>query len=647
MQNCLIIYPLPGFLNLMLILICLSCGSSHKPHHEQSNTSGADFISNAEAEKYAQKFDRTCFPLFLESLKAVKNDDDRLLSEFVNSYPFISDKKIYFDPFVENSWEKFPVNSGSELSKSILPVEFPIKWNDTVQKDHTWLLYFQTLNWVLPFLKSENKDSLNTGLIIVNDWISAHTDYPDKDELMAFNDQAVSERMIVIQYAFKRFKQDSMANPQFERRLLLSILGHMFLCGSLEKYNSTTNHGIIMDNKLIKLLSGFESFNKRDDFLQLAFKRVWETYRKSFTTEGVHKEHSPCYHAWITEELNKLIIIADSLHISVPGELRILRDKALDFTNNLQINGLIPAFGDCSCNKTIEPLKIPLPQVPGLNIYPQSGWAFINDTVSKSTVIIQSDFFSKVHYHEDETSFILTVNGQDLIIDPGLFSYTPGTSLNQYMTSAFAHNVLIVDNQLFEPDTAQTGLSGITRFFAGDDGTGSSVGIIELTHPHYNKIGVGIYRQFAFLGNDLFIINDSAYSTSLHDYSQVFHLAPGAIINKAGDEFTISWPDCSYVLKIKSNEEQYEIVEGEKEPNQGWYFPEFKQAVPAPVLILITRTNVLNFKTIIKVVKSSDQQMPLKVDESGYMLLLQKLRGISTSKLKHQPILKRWQQARS
>jgi hypothetical protein len=569
------------------------------------------------------------------------------LSEYIISYPLISDKTIYVDPLVENSWEIFPVYSDAELSESIFPFEFPIKWNDTVNKDNTKQLYFQTLNWALPFLKSEDKDSLNTGLRIVNDWISAHTDYPDTDELLAFNDHAVSERMIVIQYAFKRYKQKDTIIPEFEKRLLLSLIGHAFLCGSLEKYNSNTNHGIIMDISLIKMLSGFESFRKREDFLELAFKRVFETYRKSFTSEGVHKEHSPCYHGWIAEGLDELIIIADSMHFSVPDELRLIREKALNYTNNLQINGFIPAIGDCSCNKLNKSLKLPLKSGTGLNIYPQSGWAFINDSLSKSTVIIQSDFFSGVHYQQDETSFLLNVDGHNLIIDPGLFNYTPGPGFNKYMQSTEAHNVLMVDNLEFEPDIAQTGLAGISRFYISDERNISSKGIIELTHPHYTKIGVEIFRQFAFLGSNFFIINDLAISSSLHEYSQLFHLAPGAVIEKTGDGFNISWPDHSYMLQIRSNEDRYVIVEGEKTPIQGWYFPEFGKAVPAPVLILITRAKDLNFKTIIKVFHSNGKERISKTEESEYLFLIKKLLKIHRAELKHQPVAKKWQPART
>jgi hypothetical protein len=638
-----------GFLFLSIITAGLSCRSYLKPEPSPVNITDADLVSNPEAEKFAQGSDRTYFPLFLESLQSIKNNDDRLLFEYINNYSRIPvpGDQIHRDQFEKYSREIIPVCSDSRLSRTGFPVTFPIKWNDTVQKDLTWHLYLQTLNWVRPFLKSENPDTLITGLKIVNDWILAHTDYPDKDEYLAFNDHAASERMLVLHYTFERYKQENLEIPQFEKILILSILCHTFLCGSLEKYNSNTNHGIIMDRNLIILMSGFEIFNKREDFIQLAFKRVWELFRKSFTAEGVHKEHSPFYHSWVAKDLNELIIKADSMHLPVPDVLRTISDRALDYTNNLQINGIIPPIGDYNYDQTNKSLKLPLPLLNDLKIYPHSGWAFIRDSINKSVVIIHSDFFSKVHYQQDETSFLLNADGHNLIIDPGLYSYTPGTEFYKYMVSARAHNVLMVDNLEFEPDVAQTGLSGISRFYANDQGNTSTKGIIELTHPHYNKIGVEIYRQFAFPGNNLFIINDIANSDTTHVYSQLFHLAPGAVIMKTGDEFNISWPDHSHSLQIKSNEDDNLVVEGQKEPLQGWYFPEFLQPAPAPVLILMKTAKDLNFKTTIEVLNSDERPGISKKEESEIKSLYKKLENIDRTELKYQPFPKLWRPARN
>lgn len=635
-----------GIMHCIFILIFLSCSCVHDPRAKQSNDRITDSLSTAEAEQYALEFDRICFPLFLESLQAIKIQDDRLLYDFIDHYPHVRVIQNQQDPVEVNSWEKFPVSFDIRIFQTGSAIVFPIQWNDTVKKDLTWQLYFQTLNWVLPFLKSEDQDSLMTGFRIVNDWILAHCNYPVPDERLAFNDHATSERMIVLYHAYTRYKQKNMIMPQFEKCLLLSLLGHIFFCGSLEKYNSSTNHGIIMDISLIKLLTDFQSFTKRDDFLQLAYSRVWESYRKSFTAEGVHKEHSPCYHSWIANNLNDLILTADSMNIMVPDELRIVRDKAIEYTDQLQINGYFPTIGDCSCNKRNTFAKLTPPEENGLDIYPLSGWAFIRDSMNKSTVIIQSDFFSTVHYQQDETSFILNVDGYDLIIDPGLFNYTPGAEFNTYMRSAFAHNVTVIDNMEFNPDTANTGLSGITRYYSEANNNGSACGIIELVHPHYRQKGVEIYRQFAFLGNNSYVVNDEIHSDSVHEYCQLFHLAPNAIIKKNKESLTITWPEHHYILNIYSNFTDFLIIEGEKEPLQGWYFPEFNNAAPAPSLIIKTKEKDLNFTTRLYVSNSNEIPLNFPKTDSLFLLKLHQLERIERTELKHQPVSHRWRPAR-
>jgi hypothetical protein len=603
------------------------------------------FASDQKVEKLAQEFDRIYFPLFLESLKCIKYNDDRLLFDFITSYNRATTGQTPIKPFEEYKTEIIPVYKESAISTTSFPLAFPIIWNDTVHKDNSWHLYFQTLNWVKEYLKSDDSDSLFTGFKIVNDWILAHTDYPDNDELYAFSDHAASVRMLVLHYAYEKYKQVKIVQPEFERRLLLSILEHIFFAGSLEKYTSNTNHGIIMDKNLIATLSDFEVFSKRNEFLSLAFKRVFEVYRKTFTSEGIHKEHSPCYHSWVANDLDALINRADTMNIEVPFELRAIRDKALEYTYNLQVDGFIPPLGDCSCNKKNQFIKN-LPSSNDFKVYPLSGWAFIHDSLHKSTVIIQSDYFSLAHYQQDETSFILNVDGHDLIIDPGLYSYTPTSKFYEYMRLARAHNVLMVDNKEFDPETKNTGLSGIVRFYTNHEKGSSPKGIIELTHPHYNKIGVEVYRQFAFTSDNEMVINDLAISLGDHNYSQLFHLAPEAIINKTENGFNISWPDHPYYIMMTSNEENYRIVEGQEEPQQGWYFPEFNKVAPAPVLILEKSGRNCTFMTKIEICSSKEKYRKSGKSEKESDLLFQMLLTMERRKLEHVPGPQRWKPAR-
>lgn len=628
----------------------------------QSDTAGSQFIQNEKVKFLAQKFDSIYFPLFLKSFDWIRNNDSSRIREYY--YPDILKKSGGYSIDISDysKLKVTPVYKFRNVAVTNYTVNFPVDWSDTIQQDPSWRLWFHSLAWLEPYMRSTNPDSVTASFCVINDWISAHLNYPVATEQFAFDDHAVSERLVMLMRANTIYHQCNYNDKQFESRLLLSILNHIFFVSTLEKYLCWHNHAIIFDERLITTLEGMKEFRLRDEFFQLAYSRVFEQYRYSFSNEGIHKEQSPCYHYIITSKLNSIIAFAREFNIPVPDEISAICEKANDYNRYIALNGINLAIGDCfrypvtisdslyndiSAQKsfTLVPNQKMIEKQSecklSSKVFPLTGWAYIFDTINKLSIVAQSDFFGLIHYHQDETSFIITADNHELILDPGLYSYLE-SPVNEYYRSVRAHNLLMIDSSEFELDLNNTGLAGITRFYKDSSNFNTSNTIIEMTHPHYCKIGSELFRQFIFPGGHEMIIKDIVNSAEPHTYNQLFHLGQNAVVTRSDSGFFVTWPDHPYTLKIKSNEENYRIISGQKNPLQGWYFPKFREIAEAPVLILQKKGAQCEFITRISIGIPGCPGISEYDMDQNVKLLLSKIETVKRKDLVHLSFPERW-----
>jgi len=625
----------PGiFIFILLFRLC-------QPVQGALPDSAGKFIPDQAVKKLAQEFDSAYFPLFLQSLADLENQNYELIGE-------------YFETPVETDTEKFIITEEREPNIEIAATfynkdqkdkgytpPYPVPWKNPPSRDPTWNLNFQSLNWLSIYLESKNRDSVMAAFKVIDDWIFSHTVFPNESERFAFNDHPCAIRLGILVKALNTNTIEELNNRRFENTLLLSVLSHLFLAVSLDNYASWHNHGIITDQSLIENLQNLPGFKLKEQFTDLAFKRIFEQLRYAFTDEGVHKEHSPCYHLFVNGIFTKILKAAKERKYVIPDDILKLKNKTDLYQKTVEEYAGNAKIGDCRVlNSTGNIDDGPTGKV---FLYPRSGWIYLIDDIKQLKCIFQCDFFSYGHYHGDETSFILNVGGHDLIIDPGLYSYDENCPFNQYMRSARAHNLLLPDHMDFDPVLKSSGLSGITRYYQSSKKPG--VIALEMTHAHFSARGIDTWRQMACTDNNLISVKDIAESSDTHTYSQLFHLAPDAKIIADDGKFQVTWPDHPYGLAFSSNADDYEIVEGQEDPVQGWYFPEFNKAMPAKVLILKKKGKGIIIKTDIRITNPETGTKSKRSEKQADELFM-KLETIEREMLTHNPPPEKWRPAR-
>lgn len=509
------------------------------------------------------------------------------------------------------------------------PIRFPIDWKANPNRDASWAFAFHSLGWLDIALDAGERGDDESAMFafkVIQDWLLSNADWPPKNGRFIFHDHGSAVRLRVLARAMGLYEESGICDPLFEKQLRAGLVTHISLLATTERYLAWHNHGIIIDRSLLDVLENLEGFKGQQEIQELAKRRILEQFRFAFTTEGGHREHSPCYHYLVSAMLKGAIDQLESAGFEIPSLTQDLLAKTADFAAHLaKPDGSLPGIGDCTEGQRFRfrgPGRDYLDQFPQLQcavhrgdrqacppnnaaVYPATGWAVFRNGWRLSPeesvyAAVQSDFFSFGHYQEDDTSFVLSIGGYDLITDPGLHSYNR-QPLDAYMRKARAHNVLIVDGKDFDFDLDNTGLSGITRFELEvplDDGL--PLGLVELTHAHYSQMGVAFHRQFGPIGERAFLIRDLVKTESPHEYSQLFHLRPKAEIKQtANGVFRIQWHDWQGVLWMKSTADDYRVVRGQINPVQGWLFPEKGESVKAPVLILKDKGRGLVFQTVL------------------------------------------------
>jgi len=588
------------------------------------------FNPDAELKGFADKMDKKYFPIFLNTFEMINKREFQDLNIFFTGDLLLdhrpSTKRVSVETwgdYEEIFYKCKKTSFSSDMDDKGYKITFPIDWSANPIRNNSWVFYFHNLMWLNDYLnKGEKGDEVSTLIAfkVIQDWINSNAQWPAKFGKFVYGDHSTAERLKVFYRAMRLYNKSKYKDDEFYKLLLTGILNHIALMASEERYLNWHNHGIIFDLRLLEVLKNFPEFKMRKELQDLAIRRCVEQFKFAFTLEGVHKEHSPCYHYFVSGMLLKCIDLIEESGQNIPVSLKNLVDKTLEFyTYILKPDGTFPKFGDCSGGKKWSPNQEYLNGHPELQyaltdgkagkrpselfkVFPKSGWAIFRDKWPPDVyAAIQSDFHSFGHYQEDDTSFILNAFGHDLVIDPGLHTYDKNP-IDIYMRKSRAHNVLIVDDIDFNFNLANTGLSGITRFAVNKDSTQNWRAVVELTHPHYEHLGVKIYRQFGQIGDASFVIKDVIESNKPHKYTQLYHLAPGAKIEpKTGGTFKISWKAHDCILWLKSDFDSYDMIEGSMNPVQGWCFPNFGISVPQPVLRLHKKGESIQFLTLINI----------------------------------------------
>jgi hypothetical protein len=306
-------------------------------------------------------------------------------------------------------------------------------------------------------------------------------------------------------------------------------------------------------------------FQEAEGWRQRAFQYLVEHMQRDVLDDGAHYEVTPGYHAWVMTLFLRAALLAQRNGYEVPG-LMAKHERMFEFLLHLsRPNRHTPSVGDAggpagpdiSGSMGLGALLYNRPDMRYLAVdKPEESWLWLFGeeaieryaTMPKSPPTFTSSYLPNAlyfalrtgwepqdyyllfdcapwgggHSHADRLSVAAYALGQDLVIDPGMYSYDEPLS-SQYLRFGRAHNVLLIDDG-DQPNADPAAL-------AHDFTEGFDFVCGRLTDA---KRGLIQTRSVLFVRPTYWVIVDHVEGAGSHHLQQLFHLPLGAAVDLSG-----------------------------------------------------------------------------------------------------------------
>ncbi len=398
-------------------------------------------------------------------------------------------------------------------------------------------------------------------------------------------------------------------NKKFRQSIVQSLWEHgCFIFSHLEWLGSKTDSGA---NHLISDLSGlftlgilFKNSARGKKWVKLAHENLEFQMERQILSDGVHFERSISYHRLMLEMFLWCWKLAKEANYPFSDSYyHKLIDMQQFVADYIDENGCAPLIGDNDDGRFISSglLKltdhsylIPEYSTNSNNIsyidrylidggfsfpivkyklneafYKEGGFYFIRNDYAKLSIRAGKLGYKGGHTHNDQLSFELSINGLQIFIDRGTYTYTAEPGMRDMFRSTRMHNVLQLND--FEQNTSYGS-------FAMNDKTQTEIRkatdcYFEGLHVGYCKQGhtkLAYTRKFSLKDNCL-IIEDLMNNADIDDFIRIyFHLSPGLEASYYDDGIEIRHNRkkiCN--LKYDSSKYDAEIINEKHSPSYG------------------------------------------------------------------------------
>ncbi|HEX6665094.1 MAG TPA: heparinase II/III-family protein [Solirubrobacterales bacterium] len=451
------------------------------------------------------------------------------------------------------------------------PVELrpPINWRQDPHESRSWCYQLHALTWLKPTLRmyadSGSREALAVGVETVADWVSVHLDEPAEISEFAWYDMAVSQRAPTIAYVLRASLGEDMLDREQAFALLSACNRHGDELADDSKYFADHNHGLAQDEGLYLLARQIPTLPAARAWSELATGRLRRTLKATICEkEGNHLEHSTEYQFAITRMVSRLVDTMSEL----PG-MRELLDRLRQTTAwHVLPTGRLAQLGDTDDTPADRWAVKAASQLRGLKVLPQTGYSFVRD--GGSYLAVSAGYHSSAHKHSDDTGFILAEGGQVLLGDAGRWGYYEDEPDRLYARSAFAHNVVTVDDRDFGWRESEPYGSGL---LAAGEGDGWYA--ILVTNPLLGQQGVGHRRLLLYRPGELLVVIDDVRAEKPHDYARRFHFGPAfeARLDEQG-RVVVGGENLEATLTDPADDTEVTLARGRDEPTRlGWTYP--------------------------------------------------------------------------
>ena len=367
--------------------------------------------------------------------------------------------------------------------------------------------------------------------------------------------------------ALKLFEDSPVVTPALREKIHQTLLVHgEYLTRKYNHFHELSNWGTLQDHGLFLLGVYFS----KEEWIQLALKRLDLNIHRSVMADGSQWEQSPMYHCEVLHAAIDTLQIARQNAISVPRRFeqnilqmcqaltawvtpdgRLLCQSDSDDTNarDILVQGAL-LFEDCQ-----------LKTAAGKDFLEENYWDFgpeklqqyqeiagcaegmaSSALVDSGNYLLRSNFtedsgylhfhcgcMGSGHGHADQLHIDAGIGGEDVLIDSGRYTYVDNAVRKQLKEPA-AHNTTRVDNQNFTICADTWAYTKMAVPMKGQHSFTVMADAVEGAHLGYLDQGVLASRKVVYLKEwNVALICDrfDTQNNDTHQYEANFHFGEG------------------------------------------------------------------------------------------------------------------------
>lgn len=149
-------------------------------------------------------------------------------------------------------------------------------------------------------------------------------------------------------------------------------------------------------------------------------------------------------------------------------------------------------------------------------------------------------FLNGGHAHADALSFVMSVNGVPVFVDPGTFNYTSDLAARDHFRSSAAHNCLTVNGESSSIPAGPFSWTGMANAKLIEWNVDDAQVFFRGTHDGYRRFGVDYEREMSFLSSGETRLVDKVETETTQSFEINLTLSPEVyVVSNEGMSVTI------------------------------------------------------------------------------------------------------------
>ncbi|MBW7869785.1 MAG: heparinase II/III family protein [Flavobacteriia bacterium] len=515
----------------LLVLLIASCASPQEKKEKLLKETAVNISLNDSVKYSVNLLEISKSIKFIEiprtvpnfSLEQIKGYSDKILKD---SIVVLHTFKPFYKPLDEITWKENPENNT------------------------TWQLYYENLLFV-SFLNHTYQDTKDIAYHeqakkYVNNYISHHPSLDQKTSEYTWYDHATAFRTLHVLQTIADELELDVPDVDFIKRAFDHISLNVIFMTDPAHY-SVHNHAIMMDRTLLYLAKITKSNADLSNSLRnLAATRSLDNFNKIIGPTGLAREHSTTYHIFNYNLYKSIFDLIGKENIDPSMMVKYLRmndillqlvkpDLKFPLWGDSQIEmvnqEMIEKFGN---DKRLRDLTKNY-SLPSMVSFENNIATLRTNTPDKGYLCLFANYYSKVHKHNDDLSFIFQTLGTDIFTDQGYYAYDQ--TYRPQLISALAHNTVVVNNSDYSLD-GKDKFSKLISYTREED-----YEIVEAEHNFYD--GILLRRKIIYIHPNVIIVQDNSDNVNLtKSLTQIFNLGENATdISVNGNLAKASFPN--------------------------------------------------------------------------------------------------------